>query len=47
MNNTLDKKGVISPFASRQNIGMIDVRDENHPVKEEVKGCVVIVIQSR
>jgi hypothetical protein len=37
MNNTLDKKGVISPFASRQNIGMIDVRDENHPVKEEVK----------
>jgi len=38
MNNiTLDKKGVVSPFASRQNMGVIDISNENHPAKEEIK----------
>lgn len=28
---------VVSPFASRENMGMINVSDDNHPVKEEVR----------
>lgn len=35
MNN--NNKGVVSPFASRENMGMINVSDDNHPVKEEVR----------